>query len=596
MRFALAQLNFTVGAFDRNFARIADAAARARQAGADLLVLSELATTGYPPRDLLNHRRFVDANLAMRDRVAALSDQDLGILVGCAEPNDAAEGKPLFNTAVLCHRGRIIARHRKTLLPTYDVFDEDRYFEPGASSTPIVFKGVRLGVTVCEEVWNDAGFWPRRLYPHDPVVDLACAGVDLFVNISSSPFTMGKAALRREMIRQQAIKHRRAFLYLNQVGGNDELIFDGHSLAFAPNGDLLGRAKDFDEDFVVVDIETAGTAGTAELTASAEATASPPERSARRRKFGPTSVGAPLAAVSQSREEEVWAALKLGLRDYTRKCGFRSVVLGLSGGIDSALTAALAAEALGPAYVTGVAMPTRYSSAHSLADAESLARNLGIRFHVIPIDAIFQSHLDALAPALTGALGVAEENLQARVRGAVLMAFSNTEGSMLLSTGNKSELAVGYCTLYGDMCGGLAVISDVPKTLVYDLAHFVNRRGEIIPHSSITKPPSAELRPNQTDQDTLPPYEVIDAVIEAYIEKDMDLPAIIASGIDRRTAESIIGRIDRNEYKRRQAAPGLKITLKAFGVGRRYPIAADYRALGDLPSEQPAAEAARRIR
>jgi NAD+ synthase (glutamine-hydrolysing) len=581
MRFALAQLNFTVGAFDRNFAQIADAAARARRAGADLLVLSELATTGYPPRDLLNHRRFVDANLALRDRIAALSDRDLGILVGCAEPNEASEGKPLFNTAVLCHDGRVVARHRKTLLPTYDVFDEDRYFEPGAGATPIVFKGVRLGVTVCEEVWNDAGFWPRRLYPHDPVVDLAAAGVDLFVNISSSPFTTGKAALRREMIRQQAMKHRRAFLYVNQVGGNDELIFDGHSLAFAPNGDLLARAKDFDEDFVVVDVETTGIAGAAR---------------AAEPKFGSTIVGAPLAAVSQSREEEVWGALKLGLRDYTRKCGFRSVVLGLSGGIDSALTAALAAEALGPAHVTGVAMPTRYSSAHSLADAETLARNLGIRFHTIPIDAIFQSHLDALAPALPGALGVAEENIQARVRGAVLMAFSNTEGSMLLSTGNKSELAVGYCTLYGDMCGGLAAISDVPKTLVYDLARYVNREREVIPRSSITKPPSAELRPNQTDQDTLPPYEVIDAVIEGYVEKDEDIAGIVAGGIDRAVAESIIGRIDRNEYKRRQAAPGLKITLKAFGVGRRYPIAADYRSLGDLKLGEPVPEAARRGR
>ena len=297
--------------------------------------------------------------------------------------------------------------------------------------------------------------------------------------------------------------------------------------------------------------------------------------------------------MSQSREEEVWGALKLGLRDYTRKCGFRSVVLGLSGGIDSALTAVLAAEALGPGHVTGVAMPTRYSSAHSLADAETLARNLGIRFHTIPIDAIFQSHLDALAPALRGALGVAEENIQARVRGAVLMAFSNTEGSMLLSTGNKSELAVGYCTLYGDMCGGLAVISDVPKTLVYDLARYVNREREVIPRSSITKAPSAELRPNQTDQDTLPPYEVIDAVIEGYVEKDEDIAGIVAGGIARDVAESIIGRIDRNEYKRRQAAPGLKITLKAFGVGRRYPIAADYRSLGDLKLGEPAPEAAR---
>jgi NAD+ synthase (glutamine-hydrolysing) len=589
MRFALAQLNFTVGAFDRNFEQIADAAARARREGVDLLLLSELATTGYPPRDLLNHRRFVEANLALRDRVAALSDGTLGILVGCAEPNEASEGKPLFNTAVLCHEGRIVARHRKTLLPTYDVFDEDRYFEPGAEASPIVFKGVRLGVTVCEEVWNDAGFWPRRLYPHDPIVDLASAGVDVFLNISSSPFTTGKAALRREMIRQQAIKHRRAFLYVNQVGGNDELIFDGHSLAFAPNGDLLARATDFDEDFLIVDVEPEDMAGLKPgrtNEASAEATASQPERSAQRR-------AAPLAAVSQSREEEVWGALKLGLRDYTRKCGFRSVVLGLSGGIDSALTAVLAAEALGPAHVTGVAMPTRYSSAHSLEDAETLARNLGIRFHTIPIDAIFQSHLDALAPALPGALGVAEENIQARVRGAVLMAFSNTEGSMLLSTGNKSELAVGYCTLYGDMCGGLAAISDVPKTLVYDLARYVNREREVIPRSSITKAPSAELRPDQTDQDTLPPYEVIDAVIEGYVEKDEDIAAIVAGGIDRAVAESIIGRIDRNEYKRRQAAPGLKITLKAFGVGRRYPIAADYRSLGDLTLGEPVAETAR---
>jgi NAD+ synthetase len=568
MRFALAQLNFTVGAFDANFERIATAAARARQAGADLLVLSELATTGYPPRDLLNHRRFIEANLALRDRIAGLSDQQLGILVGCAERNDASEGKPLFNTAVLCHGGAVVARHRKTLLPTYDVFDEDRYFEPGAGASPMVFKGLRLGVTVCEEVWNDAGFWPRRLYPHDPVVDLAAAGVDLFVNISSSPFTTGKAALRREMIRQQAMKHRRAFIYLNQVGGNDELIFDGHSLAFAPNGDLLARARDFEEDFLIVDVD--------------------PNRQ--------TAHATSIADVSQSREEEVWRALTLGLRDYTRKCGFHSVVLGLSGGIDSALTAALAVNALGREHVTGVAMPTRYSSSHSLGDAESLARNLGIRFHVIPIDAIFQSHLDALTGALTGSLGVAEENIQARVRGAVLMAFSNTEGSMLLSTGNKSELAVGYCTLYGDMCGGLAAISDVPKTLVYDLARFVNQDREIIPRSSLTKPPSAELRPNQTDQDTLPPYDVIDAVIEAYIERDLDLSAIVASGIDRAVAESIIARIDRNEYKRRQAAPGLKITLKAFGVGRRYPIAADYRALGDVPLGEPAAEAARRGR
>ena len=332
MRFALAQLNLTVGAFDANFARIADAAERARRAGADLLVLSELATTGYPPRDLLNHDRFVDDSLALRDRVAALSDQTLAILLGAAERNEARDGKPLFNTAVLCRDGRIIARHRKTLLPTYDVFDEDRYFEPGADITPMVLDGVRLGVTVCEEVWNDAAFWSRRLYPRDPVTELARAGVDVFVNISSSPFTMGKAALRRDMIREHAARHNRPFVYLNQVGGNDELIFDGHSMVFDGGGQVIARALDFAEDLIVVDVPTDGAPAT------------------------PVA----LAQVSASREEEAWKALSLGLGDYTRKCGFRSVVVGLSGGIDSALTATLAADALGAEHVTGVAMPTRY--------------------------------------------------------------------------------------------------------------------------------------------------------------------------------------------------------------------------------------------
>ena len=546
MRVALAQLNFTVGAFDGNYRKMADAAAKATAAGADLLLLSELATTGYPPRDLLSLSGFVEANLTLRDRVAALSTEQLGIVVGCAEPNEATGGKPLFNTAVLCHRGKVVGRHRKTLLPSYDVFDEDRYFEPGKDVTPLMFKGHRLGLTVCEEAWNDPTFWPRRLYPRDPVADLAAQGVDLFVNISSSPFEMGKAAVRRDMIRLHAARHRVPFLYLNQVGGNDELIFDGHSLGFDAGGDLLLRADDFEEAFVVIDV---------------------PAKAQR---------VAILATVSASREEEAWHALRLGLRDYVRKCGFTSVVLGLSGGIDSALTAALAAEALGPAQVTGIAMPTRYSSDHSLLDAEALARNLGIAYHVVPIDDIFQRYLDALAPVLPGPQGVAEENIQARVRGAVLMAYSNKHGCLLLSTGNKSELAVGYCTLYGDMCGGLAVINDVPKTLVYDLARFVNRAGEVIPASSITKPPSAELRPNQTDQDTLPPYEIIDAIVEGYVEHGLDRAALVAQGLTPAVVADVIGRIDRNEYKRRQAAPGLRITAKAFGVGRRFPIAASY--------------------
>ena len=564
MRVALAQLNYTVGAFDANFRRIEEAARRAKAANADLLLLSEMATTGYPPRDLLTHARFVDANLEQRDRIARLSTANLGILAGCVERNPSPGGKPLFNTAVLCQGGRIIARHHKTLLPTYDVFDEDRYFERGRTIEPMPFKGVRLGTTICEESWNDEEFWPQRLYPRDPVADLAEQGVDLLVNISSSPFDKGKANIRRDMIRQHARRHGVPFLYLNQVGGNDELIFDGHSIGFDASGQLLLRAEDFDEDFVIVEVPIGGVDGGAPSPQSA--------------------VQRPIAAVSTSECEEAWHALRLGLRDYVHKCGFTSVVLGLSGGIDSALCAALAAEALGPAQVTGIAMPSRYSSPHSLTDAEALARNLGIHYHVVPIDGIFQSYLEALAPVLPGPPGVAEENIQARVRGASLMAFSNKHGVLLLSTGNKSELAVGYCTLYGDMCGGLAVINDVPKTLVYDLARYVNREREVIPESSITKPPSAELRPNQTDQDTLPPYDLIDRIVEGYVERGLDVVALAAQGIDRAVVEDVVSRIDRNEYKRRQAAPGLRITSKAFGVGRRYPIAADYRTMATPPA------------
>jgi NAD+ synthase (glutamine-hydrolysing) len=546
MRISLAQLNFTVGAFAANFRKIECAAQRAATERADLLLLSELATTGYPPRDLLQHAAFVTASLEMRDRVAALSTEALGIVVGAVEPNEASGGKPLHNVAVLCHRGRVVARHRKTLLPTYDVFDEDRYFEPGRGMAPAELKGVRLWLTVCEEAWNDPGFWPRQRYPRDPIADLAARGVDLLLNISSSPFEMGKASVRREMIRQHARRHRVPFLYLNQVGGNDELIFDGHSIGVDADGGLMLRMADFEEGFATIDVPARDGAGVV------------------------------LAPVAESREEEAWKALCLGLSDYVRKCGFERVVLGLSGGIDSALTAALAADALGADKVTGIAMPTRYSSPHSLTDAEALAANLGIAYHVVPIDDIFQSYLDGLASILPPPPGIAEENIQARVRGAVLMAHSNKHGCLLLSTGNKSELAVGYCTLYGDMCGGLAVINDVPKTLVYDLARYVNRRRPVIPESSISKPPSAELRPDQTDQDTLPPYDLIDRVVEGYVERGEDPEALIAQGIDRAVVMDVVGRIDRNEYKRRQAAPGLRITPKAFGVGRRFPIAASY--------------------
>jgi NAD+ synthase (glutamine-hydrolysing) len=581
MRIALAQLNFTIGAFERTYDLIRTAVDRARAANVTLAVFTELTTTGYPPRDLLNHETFIRASLDLLDRVAALTDDRFGIVIGCVTPNAAGAGKPLFNTAALCHRGAIAGQHHKTLLPTYDVFDEDRYFEPGTTAEPIEFMGRRLGLTVCEEVWNDRDFWPKRLYARDPVCELADRGADLLINISSSPFTIGKAQLRRQMIRQEAVKNGRPFVYVNQVGGNDELVFDGHSLVFDAEGNVVLRGRDFEEDFLVCDVPVGGrpipiATGEVEIVGGTEV---PP--------LHPTEVSSLLRTPSASGasddeltpEEQAFLALTLGLRDYVRKCGFSRVVLGLSGGIDSAVTASLAAAGLGADHVMGVAMPTRYSSAHSLADAEALATNLGIAFRVLPIDGIFQSYLEGLGPVFAGLEpDVTEENIQARVRGGILMALSNKFGALLLTTGNKSELAVGYCTLYGDMAGGLAVISDVPKTFVYRLAEYINGRGPrpVIPFSTMTKPPSAELRPNQTDQDSLPPYEILDRIVEAYVERSLDIDAITALGIDRATAVRVVSLIDRNEYKRRQAAPGLKITSKAFGVGRRYPIAADF--------------------
>jgi NAD+ synthetase len=554
VRLALAQLNFTVGAFDANLARIQTAAERAGAAGADLLVLSELAATGYPPRDLVTHARFIDLNLELVETVARLSTPDLGILLGFVDRNPSPQGKPFFNAAALCHQGRVVGRQYKSLLPTYDVFDEDRYFEPAADVAPLVFKGVRLGVTICEDVWNDRDFWPHRLYHRDPVAEQVAAGAELLINISASPFTLEKADLRRRMIRQAAMQHGKYFFYLNQVGGNDELIFDGHSIGFDPQGREVLRAAEFEEDFLVVDVPVG------EPAAGAAAVLEAP----RREPAG-------------SEEERAYRALVLGVRDYVHKCGFERAVIGLSGVIDSAVTAGLAAAALGPAHVLGVSLPARYSSPHSLSDARTLAESLGIAYEVVPIDGVFQSYLDTLAPLLvTSARGTTEENLQARVRGAALMALSNNRGALLLTTGNKSELAVGYCTLYGDMCGGLAVISDVPKLLVYRLARYINRDRPLIPESTIAKPPSAELRPDQKDSDTLPPYDRLDPIIAAYVEQNLDPAAIVALGFDPATVADVVRRVDGSEFKRRQAAPGLKISTKAFGVGRRYPIAAVY--------------------
>jgi NAD+ synthase (glutamine-hydrolysing) len=552
MRIAIAQLDYTIGAFEANLELMSGAVAEGRRRGAELVIFTELATVGYPPGDLLERRDFVDRNLCQLSRVAALSDDSMGIVVGYVDRNPAGHGKGLFNAAALCVGGRVVGRYHKCLLPSYDVFDEARYFEPGGPAKPLLFKGIRLGVSVCEDVWADPDLDGRSIYHRDPVLEQVEAGAEVLINISASPFELGKAAQRRDLVRRYAAQSGRFFVYANQIGGNDELVFDGHSIVVDPTGVVVVRGDDFATDLLVYDLDLE------------------------------SSVGEPgdLRQVAESTEEEAVKALELGLRDYVLKTGFDRVVLGLSGGIDSALTAAIAARALGPDKVLGVAMPTRYSSDGSTADAEALVANLGIDYRVIPIDDIFQAYLDRLAPVFEGLdADVTEENLQARIRCGVLMALSNKFGRLLLTTGNKSELAVGYATLYGDMAGGLAVISDVPKTLVYRICRHLNRDREIIPQSIIDKPPSAELRPDQKDQDSLPPYDELDRVVEGYVEHNLSVPEIVAGGIDREVVDQVVGLIDRTEYKRRQAAPGIKITSKAFGIGRRYPIVADYRGM-----------------
>ncbi|MBD3872553.1 MAG: NAD+ synthase [Acidobacteria bacterium] len=555
MRIAVAQLDYTIGAFEANLEAMTVAVERARQQNADLVIFTELATVGYPPGDLLERRDFVDRNLAQLGRIARLSDDRLGILVGFVDRNESGAGKALYNAVALCHRGDVVDRYRKCLLPTYDVFDEARYFEAGVDVRPMEFRGVKIGVSVCEDVWADPDLDGYSLYHRDPVLELIHRGARLLVNLSASPFVLGKAGERRELVRRYAEDSGRFFVYANQVGGNDDLVFDGHSMVFDGQGRVVARARDFEEDLLIYEV--------------------PDEALGDER--GVEGALGDVRPVAESTEAEALAALELGLRDYVRKCGFDQVLLGLSGGIDSALTAAIATRALGPDKVLGVAMPTRYSSEGSITDAEALAENLGIAFQVIPIDTIFQSYLEELAPVFSDVdEDVTEENIQARIRAAVLMALSNKFGRLLLATGNKSELAVGYCTLYGDMAGGLAVIADVPKTLVYDLARFLNTGGEVIPESTIDKPPSAELRPDQVDQDSLPPYEVLDRIVEAWVEEHRSVEEIIAEGFDEEAVRDVVRLITGNEYKRRQAAPGIKITAKAFGVGRRYPIAAKY--------------------
>lgn len=557
MRVAIAQLDITIGAFAETGRKMSAAIHSAREAEADLLVFSELSTTGYPPRDLLLRPGFVDQNLALLAEVAAQSDDRLGILVGYVEPNPS-EGKHFYNSVALCHGGRVVGNVRKMLLPTYDVFDEGRYFEEAEDNHPLVLHGVPLGVTICEDLWNDRDQFPRRLYHRDPVDEMVEKGARLLINLSASPFDLGKARVRRELVRHKAVKHGRCFVYCNQVGAQDELIFDGHSLVVDPTGRTVVRAREFREDLLVWDV--------------------PAETLEDQPRAIPCQPGL-LRDVATQEEELARQALVMGLRDYAARCGFTRAVVALSGGIDSALVAVLAAEALGPENVLTVAMPTRYSSDHSLRDAADLARNLGVHHIVVPIEGLFEGYLRELGPVLGGPPDVTEENLQARIRANVVMALSNKQGRLLLTTGNKSELAVGYCTMYGDMCGGLAVISDVLKTFVYRLCRHINAGGEIIPASTLTKAPSAELRPGQKDQDSLPPYEVLDLIVAGYVEEGLGVDGLVAQGLDRGVVEETIRRIDLAEYKRWQAAPGLRITARAFGSGRRFPISADWRGL-----------------
>jgi NAD+ synthase (glutamine-hydrolysing) len=539
MKIALAQINTTVGDINGNRDRVMEVVKKSQAMGADITVFPELCLTGYPPRDLLGLHGFVESNLRAIREIAAQSTS-MGIVVGFVDRNPRKEGRNFHNSAAFLADGKIQAIVHKTLLPTYDVFDEDRYFESADGVQLVRFRGKTLGISICEDAWNSEDFWSSPLYSTDPIRTQVEQGADLLINISASPYEMGKPLFRFQMLLDHVQKHRVPLVYANLVGGNDDLLFDGNSLVLGKDGNVIAQGRSFAEDLLVVDIESTENRGYNE--------------------------GDVL--------ENLFQALVMGTRDYTRKCGFKSVVLGLSGGIDSAVVACIAAEALGPDSVLGVSMPSMYSASESFEDARSLSANLGIRFDTIPIKPTFDAYQKSLASAFAGLPeNETEENLQARIRGTLLMALSNKLGHMVLSTGNKSELAAGYCTLYGDMVGGLAVISDIPKTMVYRLAAHINRRREIVPRNTIERAPSAELRPNQTDQDTLPEYEVLDGILKSRVEEQLSIEEIVERGYARQTVDRVIRMIQLNEYKRRQAAIGLKVTTRAFGTGRRMPIA-----------------------
>jgi len=547
MKISIAQLDPIVGDVEGNLVKLKETVDRCAGDGSELVVFSELYLTGYPPRDLLDYKGFIKQVENGIDEILNFSRgyKNTAIIFGAPSINKNPAGKGLFNSAFFVSNGKILHIHHKMLLPTYDVFDESRYFDTGDTLRPVEYGGIKIGLTVCEDAWNDPEYWPgRRLYREDPVVMLVNRGADLLINISASPYTADKEMLRYNIFVNQVKRHKKGFLFVNQVGGNDELIFDGRSFYINPAGNPVFALPGFEEKIYTFDTESVVNDYCYE----------------------------PIPKI-----ESVFKALVLGVRDYMKKTGFRKAVVGLSGGIDSSVTACIAVEALGAKNVLGVSMPSQYSSESSKTDAQKLAENLGIRLLTVGIQDVFDAYLDTLASHFEGKpVDITEENVQARIRGNILMALSNKFGYLLLSTGNKSELAVGYCTLYGDMSGGLAVISDVPKTMVYELGHYINRDREIIPENVFVKPPSAELRPGQTDQDTLPPYEILDRILELHIEHSRSSEEIIEMGFDAEIVKWVINAVARNEYKRKQAAVGLKVTTKAFGTGRRMPIAAKY--------------------
>jgi len=542
VKIALGQINPTVGDFSGNSAKIIEFSRRARAGGAELILFPELSVCGYPPRDLVERPSFVARNRESAEKIAEAT-RGISVICGLVTPAESETGKSVMNSAALLQEGKIAFLQSKMLLPTYDVFDEMRNFAPAKSQQLFSLSSKRVALTICEDAWNDKLFWPKRLYTVDPIDALIRAGGDLVLNISASPFWIGKREVRRDMLASIARQHKVPVAMVNQVGGNDSLLFDGSSIVLNAEGKIIARGRSFEEDLICFDSK--------DLTGD-------------------------LHEQIEGEEASVYSALVLGTRDYIQKCGFRKAIIGLSGGIDSALTAVVAADAVGPENVVGVGMPGPYSSPGSIKDARALAKNLGIRFELLSINSVVEAYRETLKEVFAGHKeDVTEENIQSRARGTLLMALSNKFGAIVLSTGNKSELGVGYCTLYGDMVGGLAVISDVPKTLVYRLSHYVNLRGPVIPQATLEKPPSAELRPDQKDSDSLPPYEILDAVLEDYVEDAHSVERIAADhGFDIAVVRRVVRMVDRAEYKRQQAAPGIKISAKAFGYGRRFPIAA----------------------